>query len=497
MVALSLEYDFGFATLTSASSWAHHKNDTNDDETAEYGNFSFAQNFYGQNPRFFIQGQELFDDKPWSQEFRLASKTGGLIDWLGGLFYKDEDTVIEENDRYPGYLDFYNACSPIYGSSNANAMTPSYCGIGESAYTPGTTTIIDGIPVIQDEPFIGDAETQFKDLAAFGEVTGHITSAWSLTGGSRVFKQTVTQSQQTAVLFQLGPEFGPSPLLPIANNTAADSWRKALWKINTAYQIDPTNLVYATWSQGFRRGGVNALPASLPALDYTAPAALSKLQPDTADNYEIGAKGTVNGRFRYSAAIYDIQWHNVQEGVQLTPLVLPGAINIGEAYSRGVELEADALVTDHLTTNLSYTYDVTKVTSLNPLFAYPNVSTVPPPVGSVLPGTPKSSLAVGMEYGHIRLGEGELRFALDGHYQSRVLPSLSATVPVVPGYTMLDTRVSFTLSHWVATVFCDNLTNNLGITSYQDPAVFGNRYMAVVSQPRTTGFTISYSFIPR
>jgi outer membrane receptor protein involved in Fe transport len=181
----------------------------------------------------------------------------------------------------------------------------------------------------------------------------------------------------------------------------------------------------------------------------------------------------------------------------LTPLVLPGAINIGEAYSRGVELEADALVTDHLTANLSYTYDITKVTSLNPLFAYPNVSTSPPPAGSVLPGTPKSSLAVGVEYGHIRLGGGELRYALDGHYQSRVLPSLSATVPVVPGYTVLDTRVSFALSQWVATVFCNNLTNSLGITSYQDPAVFGNRFMAVVSQPRTIGFTISYSFIPR
>ena len=35
---------------------------------------------------------------------------------------------------------------------------------------------------------------------------------------------------------------------------------KALWKVNTAFQINGTNLVYATWSQGFRRGGVNALP---------------------------------------------------------------------------------------------------------------------------------------------------------------------------------------------------------------------------------------------
>jgi hypothetical protein len=27
-----------------------------------------------------------------------------------------------------------------------------------------------------------------------------------------------------------------------------------------------------------------------------------------------------------------------------------------------------------------------------------------------------------------------------------------------------------------------------------EPAVFGNRYMAIVSQPRTTGLKIAYSF---
>ena len=57
-------------------------------------------------------------------------------------------------------------------------------------------------------------------------------------------------------------------------------------------------------------------------------------------------KGTLENRVRYSAAIYDIQWHNIQEGVQLTPLVLPASLNIGEAFSRGIETEIFASVTD-------------------------------------------------------------------------------------------------------------------------------------------------------
>ncbi len=114
LAALTLEYDMGFATLTSASAWEHHVNRSVVDETGEYVNFSFSQDLYGQNPRTYIVGHESLDDKAWTQELRLASKSGGRLDWLVGLFYRNQTTDIEENDYYPGYLDFYNACSAVY-----------------------------------------------------------------------------------------------------------------------------------------------------------------------------------------------------------------------------------------------------------------------------------------------------------------------------------------------------------------------------------------------
>jgi len=46
--------------------------------------------------------------------------------------------------------------------------------------------------------------------------------------------------------------------------------------------------------------------------------------------------------------------------------------------------------------------------------------------------------------------------------------------------TMVDTRLSFALSHWMTTLYVNNVTNNLGITSIQDPAIFGNRAQAIV-----------------
>jgi len=248
----------------------------------------------------------------------------------------------------------------------------------------------------------------------------------------------------------------------------------ALFKVNTAYKFDATNLIYATWSQGFRRGSVNALPTSELGGDYQLPDALKSLQPDKADNYEIGVKGTVQNRFRYSAAIFDIQWHNTQEGLQLTPLVLPAAMNIGNAYSRGIETEFEALLTQHLSAQVSYTYDqeqdyiaqsLVRVTQRCP--RHPRRSAVH------YPEHRSPALAVSLEYGHVELFGGEWRYAVSAHYQGATIPALSASALKVPGYTMVDTRLSFALSHWMTTLYVNNLTNNLGITSIQDPAIFG------------------------
>ena len=262
-------------------------------------------------------------------------------------------------------------------------------------------------------------------MAVFGELTWHLTSDWSVTGGTRLFKQTVSQAQQTGLLFD-GPGF-------VSGNSLSDEWKRALWKINMAYRLDKSNLVYATWSQGFRRGGVNALPPDQPiparqgtvgttcppgspnAGNYCLSPSLLTYQPDKADNYEIGIKGVIENRVSYSADIYDIQWHNVQEGTSLTPLSLPSAANVGNAYSRGVELDMTASITHHLAVKLGYAYDQTKLTSFDFVFSQ-NVTVPLPPPGGPLPGTPKNSVALGLEYAHVPLRRRRValraRFAL-------------------------------------------------------------------------------------
>ena len=86
LVALTMEGDLGFATLTSNTSWAEHKNTAVGDVSSLYDNFSFYTSLYGANPRVLVVGHQEYDDQPWAQEIRLASKTGGPYDWVAGVF---------------------------------------------------------------------------------------------------------------------------------------------------------------------------------------------------------------------------------------------------------------------------------------------------------------------------------------------------------------------------------------------------------------------------
>ncbi len=158
-----------------------------------------------------------------------------------------------------------------------------------------------------------------------------------------------------------------------------------------------------------------------------------------------------------------------------------------------MELNVTASITPHLAANLGYTYDQTKLTSFDFVFSQ-NVTVPLPPAGGPLPGTPKNSASLGLEYAHVQFAGGELRFAVDSHYQSSLLSSISATAPVVPGYTMVDGRIGFTHTHWSATAYVDNITNNLGINAITDPTFWGNRSQEVISRPRTYGITLGYSF---
>ena len=197
--------------------------------------------------------------------------------------------------------------------------------------------------------FFEQAPQQFKEEALFGELTWHLTQRWQLTGGSRVFHQTLTQNQDfTSYIINL-----------TGGNSSSNSISDHIFKLNTSYEFVDHQHLYATFSQGFRRGGVNAFPLSG---YYQESPAILDYKPDKADNYEVGAKGEFDNGLRYSADVFYINWKDPQIGIS-TPNTWPVAVNGKSAVSKGVELEVHTpLFTPKINLTLGYSYTDAKLT---------------------------------------------------------------------------------------------------------------------------------------
>ena len=82
LVSLEATVDFGFATLTSATSYY----DNSTTQTYDLSGFvrQFLWAYYYFFPRLTAPAAETADDKGVIQELRLASRGGGMLDWSAG-----------------------------------------------------------------------------------------------------------------------------------------------------------------------------------------------------------------------------------------------------------------------------------------------------------------------------------------------------------------------------------------------------------------------------
>jgi len=110
-------------------------------------------------------------------------------------------------------------------------------------------------------------------------------------------------------------------------------------KLNLTYKFDKDRMVYATWSKGFRPGGVNR----------NGGGTLPPYQPDYLTNYEIGWKTTwLDNRLRFNGAVFREEWNNFQFAF-LGANALTIIANAGVARVTGVETELEYAVTEGFT----------------------------------------------------------------------------------------------------------------------------------------------------
>jgi outer membrane receptor protein involved in Fe transport len=281
-------------------------------------------------------------------------------------------------------------------------------------------------------------------------------------------------------------------------------------KVNTAFNVTPDLKFYATYSQGFRRGGANALPesgafASLPQYQTYA--------PDLANNYEVGVKGALlDRRMTFSADIYRIYLSDFQFDA-LTFAGLPATYNGSNARSQGAEVETQFAFKEGTSASLGYAYTDAIVTKTFDLVDYLSYATVPAfggtgqmasifggpiPAGAPLPGVSKTVVTGAIDQA-LSSSFGVVTLHVDGAYRSSQSAYIAEANPynwIIPASVLGNARVTFAPHGPLEyTAFVYNFTDTPGYSGgqYVQNVINYSRYRNV-SRPRTYGIGFRYRF---
>ena len=503
LVSLELDIDLGFARLESSSSYTRNK-DQNEGDLSGLAmvNDIFAAGFaFGGFPATNGRLSSYFDGrttvKSVTQELRLVSNDeNSKWQWVAGFYYQDINTDFFETITVPGFADYANTPGHPF-----TAFLPVPPFLSWANLISGPPTFVSSEAVFAETFFTYDRPQDIEDIAFFGELTYHVTDAWQVTFGARVFWNE-NQSSLTNTFPLFGSVAAQDGLDPTGFNFAegSDDVQDEIFKVNTSYEINDDLMVYFTWAEGFRRGGANAFP--LTGFNSEDPSQLT-YQPDTVTNYEVGIKGTLGNRLSYTAAVYRVDWDDAQVAGTFLPSGFQAVVNANEARTQGVELEARLQATERLTISGGYTYTDAEFTQdfatpLGPSDVFPDFSGSE---GNKLPGVPESIGTWALDYEQpVNLfGASELHFRVDGYYRSSVVTAtspLSAQFERLDGFDIWNASLSLYNEKWRVSAYVRNLTDELGITAVlRDFAVADlNQSTDMITRPRTIGLTVGYSF---
>lgn len=428
-----LKARFGKVDLTSISAYNHTKFFNTRDVSASFGSFS--------RPVYGVGTVGIYNSgyvSRFNQELRASAPIGSAIEWMVGGFYTHEDRLSHQE-------------IPVLDAANGST-------IGSVGYTHTPNTYIE--------------------LAAFTNVTLHITDKLSLQLGGRQSQIKIKQKSPAIVSGLIAGGATRSTLRP---TTTDDVFT---YLVTPQYTFSPDLMLYARLASGFRSGG-GFNPVFL--TDPTVPEAQNA---DKTKNYEVGIKGSLFDRaLSFDLSVYYIDWKDI-----LLTLVTPGGLSYGTngsaAKSEGVEFSVQAKPSPGLTVNAWVTYSNAVLTE-----SLGASSTAFGPAGSRLPyGTRYSgNLSIKQTFPISDDATGYL-----GGSASYVGDSVgnflgtSAPRQVYPDYVRLDLNAGVDYGPWSASIYINNVTDKRALVGggVGVSPVFGFYYL----QPRNIGFTLSRSF---
>jgi len=373
-----------------------------------------------------------------SHELRLLSLADSRLHYTVGLFYEKIEFGYELNFFQPG-------------------MSPRYWKDGR-----------------EDLFFQTDQTRDDDQFAVFGELTFDFTDSVSGTVGARYFENDGTVQGVVGWGLVPGGPFGEFVYDAPVDSEFSES--DTIFKANVTWSVNDNAMIYATWSEGYRSGGINRDPVSLPPEN-------ALWVPDTMTNYEIGWKTTLaDGRVRFNGAAYFMEWEDIQYTVfdfSLSPCC-GNVYNLSTAEIKGLEFDLTALVSDNLRLTFAGAYNDAKTTAD---FVLPN-GLLSVPEGSPLPNVPefKGTVLARYEFDLSSLpAYAQLSWSYTGSSESEIVPGSSFPQS---SYNIGNLRAGVNKGKWGVDLYVNNLTDEVA-DIYIHPRAY--ELTTVTNRPRTYG----------
>ncbi|MDQ4086817.1 MAG: TonB-dependent receptor [Pseudomonadota bacterium] len=367
-----------------------------------------------------------------------------------------------------------------------------------------------------------------RDYAIFGELAWDITPALTLTGGGRLYRYDnslvgffgysagFSGGTGVAACFTTeGPPLNENPdgtlAPPIVRGSPCTNVDKRtadtgfIHRLNLTYRFNEDALIYATWSRGFRPGGINRR-GTLPP--YGA---------DFLNNYELGVKTSwLDNRLIFNAAVYQLDWNNIQLSF-LGANGLTEIRNAGNARIRGAEFDIIARPTEGLTLSLGGAFNDAEITEDFCLIAnedfdcdVPEDNELLAPAGTRLPLTARFKGNARMRYEFPVGPATEAHVQLSASHEGRRTRDLRLLQRELYGdleaYTTVDISAGVERGPWRAEIFARNLFDERGAlgsyincleTTCGDPDGLTERggiVYTLPTRPRTIGIRVGRRF---
>ncbi len=283
----------------------------------------------------------------WSVEGILSSKFDGKFNFLLGGIYVDA--------KSPQVDYFVDSFGLDYASALLGAAT---------ALAGGTAPSFSATPTYRNNA----AFQGLKSYGIFGEAYVDLSDKLKITGGIRYNHDEKTSVARTT-LFSFQVPYGTANAYTAPGIAAFDadpgrtgiqdyqrrtvSFGEMTGRAVIDYKVDPHHLLYASYSRGYKSGGINP-PLSLAGL------VPESFKPEFIDAFELGSKNTFdNGRFTLNLTGFYYKY----SGMQISRIVQRTSVNDNiNANIYGVEAEALIRPDRHVTVNLNASYLHTKIT---------------------------------------------------------------------------------------------------------------------------------------